>query len=41
MIDFHTHILPEMDDGSSSLAQTMEMLRLLTFMRGKNFRSAF
>ena len=28
MIDFHTHILPEMDDGSSSLAQTMEMLRM-------------
>lgn len=27
MIDFHTHILPRMDDGSSSSAQSVEMIR--------------
>ena len=26
MIDFHSHILPEMDDGSRSLSESMEML---------------
>ena len=25
MIDFHTHLLPEIDDGSHSLAETIEM----------------
>ena len=28
MIDFHTHILPGMDEGSDSRAQTMDMLRM-------------
>ncbi len=28
MIDLHTHILPGIDDGSKSLAQSLEMLRL-------------
>jgi len=28
MIDFHTHILPGMDDGSGSVEQSLEMLRL-------------
>ncbi|MCD8022363.1 MAG: hypothetical protein LUF30_05135 [Lachnospiraceae bacterium] len=28
MIDFHTHILPGIDDGSSSTEESMEMLRL-------------
>lgn len=29
LIDFHTHILPGMDDGSADLTETMELLRLL------------
>lgn len=29
MIDFHTHVLPGMDDGSSSVPQSVSMLRLL------------
>ncbi len=29
LIDFHTHILPGMDDGSADLAETLELLRLL------------
>lgn len=28
MIDFHTHILPEMDDGSRNLEQTRRMLQM-------------
>ncbi len=28
MIDFHTHILPGMDDGSRSVEQSLKMLRL-------------
>ncbi len=28
MIDFHTHILPGMDDGSRSVEQSIQMLRL-------------
>ncbi len=28
MIDFHSHILPSLDDGSSSVAESIEMLRL-------------
>lgn len=28
MIDFHSHILPQVDDGSRSLEQTRQMLRL-------------
>lgn len=28
MIDFHSHILPEMDDGSKSAEQTLEMLKM-------------
>ena len=28
MIDFHTHILPGIDDGSKSVEQSVEMLRL-------------
>ena len=27
MIDFHTHILPHMDDGSQSLEQAREMIK--------------
>lgn len=27
MIDFHSHILPQMDDGSSCLAESLDMLR--------------
>ena len=29
MIDFHTHILPDIDDGSNSTAMSLEMLRSL------------
>lgn len=29
MIDFHTHILPEIDDGSSSTAESLEILKML------------
>ncbi|MCD8188996.1 MAG: hypothetical protein LUD78_02025 [Clostridiales bacterium] len=29
MIDFHSHILPSMDDGSSSAEESIEMLRML------------
>lgn len=29
MIDFHTHILPNMDDGSKDLKQSLEMLSML------------
>lgn len=29
MVDFHTHILPGIDDGSASVEQTLQMLRLL------------
>jgi protein-tyrosine phosphatase len=28
MIDIHSHILPELDDGSNSLEQSVEMLRI-------------
>lgn len=28
MVDFHTHILPGMDDGSKSTRESMEMLRM-------------
>jgi len=28
MIDFHTHILPRMDDGAKNTAQSLEMLKL-------------
>ena len=28
MIDLHSHVLPGVDDGSSSVEQTAEMLRL-------------
>ena len=28
MIDFHTHILPGMDDGSKSVSESLQMLRL-------------
>ena len=27
MTDFHTHILPRMDDGSGSVRESLEMLR--------------
>lgn len=29
MIDFHTHILPNVDDGSNSIEQSLEMLNIL------------
>lgn len=29
MIDFHTHILPKMDDGSDSVATSVELLNIL------------
>lgn len=29
MIDFHTHILPEIDDGSSSVSESIKLLRML------------
>lgn len=29
MIDFHTHILPNMDDGPKSVSESLEMLNLL------------
>lgn len=28
MVDFHTHILPGVDDGSGSIAESMQMLRV-------------
>lgn len=30
MIDFHSHILPRMDDGSQSIEESVALLRLLT-----------
>ena len=30
MIDFHTHILPEIDDGSSSIEESVELLKMLS-----------
>jgi len=30
MIDFHSHILPQMDDGSSSVEESLEMLKMLS-----------
>lgn len=30
LIDFHTHILPGIDDGSANVAQSVEMLRMLS-----------
>lgn len=29
MIDFHTHILPRMDDGSRSIDESLQMIRIL------------
>ncbi|MBQ8057816.1 MAG: capsular polysaccharide biosynthesis protein [Ruminococcus sp.] len=29
MIDFHSHILPEIDDGAQSVEESLEMLRML------------
>lgn len=29
MIDFHTHILPEIDDGSSGVTESLEILKML------------
>lgn len=29
MVDFHTHILPEMDDGSKSIEESVQMLKML------------
>lgn len=33
MIDFHSHILPDMDDGSDSIQMSLGMLRM-SFLRG-------
>ena len=30
LTDFHSHILPEMDDGSSSIDESLELLKMLT-----------
>lgn len=30
LTDFHSHILPEMDDGASSVKESLELLRILT-----------
>ena len=30
LTDFHSHILPEMDDGSSSTEESLKMIRMLT-----------
>lgn len=30
MVDFHTHILPKMDDGSSSTDESVKMLKMLS-----------
>lgn len=30
MIDFHSHILPQMDDGSHSTAESLQMLQMLS-----------
>ena len=30
MIDFHTHILPLMDDGSKSIEESIKMLKMLS-----------
>ena len=29
MIDFHSHILPAMDDGSKNIEESLQMLRML------------
>ena len=29
MIDFHSHILPAMDDGSRNIEESLQMLRML------------
>lgn len=29
MVDFHSHILPEIDDGSRSVAESLQMLRIM------------
>ena len=29
MIDFHSHILPGVDDGSASVEESLELLRML------------
>ena len=29
MMDFHTHILPGIDDGSSSIEESVEMIKML------------
>ena len=29
MIDWHSHVLPALDDGSHSIAQSLEMLTML------------
>ncbi|MCD7864619.1 MAG: hypothetical protein LUG54_01055 [Clostridiales bacterium] len=41
MIDFHSHILPGIDDGSESVAESLQMLRT-SFQKGieKNSRYA-
>lgn len=38
MIDHHSHILPEIDDGARDLAESLEMARLLA---GAGFRQVF
>ena len=29
MVDFHTHVLPFMDDGSQSIGESLTLLRML------------
>ena len=44
MIDFHAHILPGIDDGSKSVEESLQLLRMLaswprrTFMPGRILR---
>ena len=40
MIDFHSHILPGMDDGSKSTQESLEMLDMLRAQGVDNLRTS-
>ena len=40
MIDFHSHILPGMDDGSISTLYSLELLDMLRAAQVKSLRSS-